>query len=486
MDDRETLNDLRRLDELSARAGGTALAEPPEATSFEKALGSVPGRFALGVGSPAIAAMQFLGGEKGRQKAQAIEEMKQHGMAANGSEGYDWAGLLGSLLPGAGIAKGVTAALPVAKTLGAKLLQGGATGAATAAAQPVTPSPDFLSDKAKQVGIGAMAGAAIPAVSSALVAARGVPRLNPVQAQTLAEGQQAGYVVPPSAVNPSFLNNRLESLAGKAAVGQEAAKRNQEVTNALAARSIGLPEGTSLTPGTVEKTREMAGTAYTDVTNLDPKAAWALDQLKQARHDATLQFTHYNKSGDPAALTKAKEAKAWAGLMDNEIEDAANNAERPDLVKALTDARVKIAKTYDVDRALNEANADVSAPMLGRMFDKKGSNAMTGDLATAGKMALAFPSAMREGARVPASGVSGTDAAASAILGTMGYGAGGPAGILAAGLPLLRGPARNLVLSPAYQRFATQGLSPQRQAMIAALMQQGAGAAGTTAGRIQP
>ena len=110
---------------------------------------------------------------------------------------------------------------------------------------------------------------------------------------------------------------------------------------------------------------------------------------------------------------------------------------------------------------------------------------MTGELATIGKMAGAFKQSMREGGNVPASGVSGTDAAASALLGVAGAAGGGPMGILAGGLPLLRGPARNLVLSPGYQQFATQGLSPQRQAMIDALMQQGAGAAGTTAGRMQ-
>jgi hypothetical protein len=197
-----------------------------------------------------------------------------------------------------------------------------------------------------------------------------------------------------------------------------------------------------------------------------------------------VQFNFYNKSGNPAALTEAKNAKAWAGLMEDEIADAAKDAGRPDLVKALTEARKTIAKTYDLDRAVG-ADANVSAPILGRLFDKKGDAGMTGALAQIGKMQQTFPNAMREGARVPASGVSGTDAAAGAILGTLGYGAGGPAGLLAAGLPLLRGPARNLVLSPGYQKFSTA--DPARyQAIVDALSQQGAGAAGTAAGRMQP
>lgn len=477
------LNDLRRLDELSARAGSSTATMEQPASLADKMAGSWGGRLLQGIASPVLAGAQVFGGEKGRALVAELDAMKQRGMKAEGNEGFDWYGLAGSMIPGAGIAKGVSAVLPAAKTLGTKLLQGAGIGAATSAAQPVAQTPDFWSDKGKQVGIGAGAGAATSAVGQALAAARGAPQLNPVQAQTLSEGQAAGYVVPPSSVNPSFINNRLESVAGKASVGQEAAKRNQELTNALAAKELELKnKATSITPWKLEKVRDEAGLAYTDVANLSPKAEWAMEQLKQARHDATLQFTHYNKSGDPAALTKAKEAKAWASLLEKEMEDEATKAGHPELIKALTESRMKIAKTYDIERALNESTGEVSAPVLGRMFDKKGGKGMTGKLATIGKMAEAFPAVMREGARVPASGVSGTDAAASAILGTLGYGAGGPAGLLAAGLPLLRGPARNLVLSPSYQKFATADPS-QYQAIIDVLARRGAGAAGTATAR---
>lgn len=467
--------------------GGTAIAEAapePPASLADKMVGGWGGRMLMGMASPVLAATQMAGGEKGRALIAELDAMKQRGMKAEGNDGFDAMGLIGSMMPGAGIAKGISAALPAATNALGRIGTGAAIGAATSAAQPVAHSPDFWADKGKQVGIGTAAGAAIPALASAFTAARGAPTLNPVQAQTLKEGQAAGYVVPPASVNPSVMNNRLESIAGKASVGQEAAKRNQDLSNALAAQDIGLLKETPLTPGAIGKIRDKAGEAYTDVANLSPKAEWALDELKQARHDTTVQFNHYNKSGDPSALTKAKEAKAWAGLLDKEMQDEATKAGRPDLIKALTEARMTIAKTYDLERALG-ADANASAPILGRLFDKKGEAGMSGNLALIGKMQQTFPNAMREGARVPASGVSGTDAAASAILGTLGYGAGGPAGILAAGLPLLRGPVRNLVLSKGYQQFATADPS-KYQAMIDALAQQGAGAAGTAAGRLQP
>jgi len=106
-------------------------------------------------------------------------------------------------------------------------------------------------------------------------------------------------------------------------------------------------------------------------------------------------------------------------------------------------------------------------------------------LLTIGKMAEAFPSVMREGARVPSSGVSGTDAAASALLGTVGYGAaGGPAGMAAAALPLLRSPARSLVLSNPYQNFATSGVNPRYQAILDELMKRGTPLTGATASQL--
>ena len=215
----------------------------------------------------------------------------------------------------------------------------------------------------------------------------------------------------------------------------------------------------------------------------EDRAGNLLQELKQARADARIAYQSNTVNPHPDMLARARAAESMANELEGQLSDIANKKGRLDLVPALAQARTTIAKTYDVERALNIGDSNISAAILGRQLDKSGLAAKSGNLATIGKMAEAFPSAMREGSRVPASGVSGTDAAASAILSTLGYGAGGPAGVLAGGLPLLRGPARNLVLSPGYQRFATQGLSPQQQAMIDALMQRGSGLAGTAAAR---
>ena len=67
----------------------------------------------------------------------SYDAAKQRGMKAAGDEGFDVMGLLGSLAPSGAMAKGVSAAIPTGKSLIAKILQGGAIGGATSAAQPV-------------------------------------------------------------------------------------------------------------------------------------------------------------------------------------------------------------------------------------------------------------------------------------------------------------------------------------------------------------
>jgi hypothetical protein len=96
--------------------------------------------------------------------------MKQRGMAAEGKEGFDWYGLLGSLAPGAGIAKGVSAVLPTAASLMGKVGVGAAQGAAAAAAQPsrgIT-AGEYFPEKAAQVGLGGAIGGVTPAVGAGM------------------------------------------------------------------------------------------------------------------------------------------------------------------------------------------------------------------------------------------------------------------------------------------------------------------------------
>lgn len=356
------------------------------------------------------------------------------------------------------VAGNVAMLAPTAFIPGANTVAGAGTiGAVTGLLQPSTSTKETLAN----VGVGGAAGAGgqvvANKVSSMLTsrlsgsnkAADLANALSKTKAETLDAGRQAGYVVPPSAVNPSFLNRRLESIGGKAAIGQEASVRNQAVTNALANRAVGLADDVPMSESALAGIRKQAGVPYQEVSALSKIAEQDLEALKNARFDAKTYFNFYNRSGDPAALNTAKEATKLADMLEQSLQNEATTAGRSDLLPALKEARKTIAKTYDVGRSVNVGDGSVSAPVIGRLLDK--GRPLTGELETIGKMQQAFPAYMREGASIPTPGVSKSEALSAALLATAGGAAGGPIGMAAGALPLLSTPVRSLILSRPYQ-----------------------------------
>lgn len=306
---------------------------------------------------------------------------------------------------------------------------------------------------------------------------------NSVRDETASNARAAGYVLPPTELRPNALNNVLESIGGKAAIKQEASLRNQPVTNRLAAEELGLPKGTALTEGILKDFRKDAAQPYREIAAISPVAEKALERLKQARADATAQYKFYDRSLDPEALAKAKTLSARAETLETAIEKAATKAGRPELVNELREARQKIAKSYDIERALNAGDANINAATLGRAYDK--GKPLTGNLETIAKFAEGPGTKfVREGSAVPAPGVSAMNAIVGSILGGGGAAAFGPAGLALAAAPFARGGVRDLVLSKPYQKMmGTPDYSPgminrlmasvpanQRDAVIQALL----------------
>jgi hypothetical protein len=543
---------------------------------------SLPVRALRGLEGPAITLLKMVGPDSMKQQLGEIDKLRESGMKKRGNEGFDWAGLVGSLVPGGAIAKGVTGALPAAASLAGKMGVGATVGAATSAAQPLPNGQDELSlDKLKQAGAGAVVGGTLPAVAQGVKSFFGTSQLNPTQMATLKEGQAAGYTVPPSMVNPSGLNNIMESLAGKAAVKQDAAARNQKITNALVAKELGLPKGTMLSEDVLNDVRGKAGESYQRMAALNPggelqrlqvrsKIAQAmepgpvtglkvqrvegtpattglrvgeirdadgrligmkvgkksegvegaleglkakvtsrgqdvkgplegikmsvsetrggrpLEELKELRSDANAYYKEHFRQGTVRSLKKAKDLTAKAKEIEQDFEERAAKAGTPELVDDMRKARQLIAKTYDVEKGLNLGDSNVSAASIGRGLDAAGEKGKSGNLLTIGKVAEAFPDVMRDGARVPVAGVSGTDAAMSGLLGAIGLGTSGPLGLTASALPWVARPAaRNLALSKGYQNTLANGIPARYQAMIDAMMNRASGAAGTAVGRNQ-
>lgn len=323
------------------------------------------------------------------------------------------------------------------------------------------------------------------AEGAALAAERDAPRMA-----TFKAAQEAGYVVPPSAVNDSGINKRLESVAGKAAVGQQAAGLNQKLTNELAKSDLPGFTEEALTPDALDSYRskvaepyrqieQMAETAKSDLANLkkekltgtdahelaiqtaDPEtaakmkslstqAAADVDALKKARNVAKTNYDFSYRTGNPEALEKARAADQHASDLEDKIEKAAEDMGNPKLADDLRASRRLIAKSYSIEQSLNPATGDVSAPMLGRLV--KQGKPLDGNLKIIGDFALAFPSYAREGAKIPTPGVSKIEAASMLLGGVSGVSAThSPYGALVGAAPLVSGPVRSMVLSKPYQ-----------------------------------
>lgn len=340
------------------------------------------------------------------------------------------------------------------------------------------PATTFLNVSGAAGGLQGLArGAAGSRISSALrksaEQAAKETALNAPKAAVLEAGQKAGYVVPPSEVSPTFWNKRLEGLAGKAAITQEAQAMNQPASTAAATRALGLPEDQVISQSILNELRKKHGDPYREVSELPtelalskgyvaskPKlitsAAKDLEDLKQARNDAQGWHEAYKISKSPDDLKKAKALDSTARSLDAKLANTAKAAGRGDLRAALHEARRNIAETYTVERALNKTTGDINANVLGAMVGK--GVPLRGELKTIGEFQQTFPKYIREGAKVPPSGVSKSEMLAAAGLAMGGVGVGGPMGAVAGLAPFLSTPVRKMLLSKPYQKGLAKAL----------------------------
>lgn len=324
-----------------------------------------------------------------------------------------------------------------------------ATGAVTGGAAAGMVNPE-------DAGMGAMIGGALPGATQlagkAGTALRGsVLPISPRLAETAGKSVEAGYVIPPNMVNPSFKNQLVESVAGKQATQQIASTKNTQVTEGLVRQALGIADDVPLTQSTLENLRKTAGKAYAEVSSLSPQAATDLEALKVARNEATGWFAAYNRSARPDDLAKAKAARELASQLETALEQHAKAAGRDSLIPALRDARKEIAKTYTVGRSLNDAAGTVDARVLGRMYEK--GLPLSDGLDTAGRFASAFPTIAKSPQQVGSPAAHNLRSIASMAFGGGGLAAMGPFGVAAAAVPWVAPvAARSLMFSPMAQR----------------------------------
>ena len=388
--------------------------------------------------------------------------------------------VIASEAPVGAITGGVATALPLAFLPGGNRMAGQAVyGAMLGAAEPTLGDESRMSNMA----IGGLTGLTIPASIKIASALRKDPAelarealVNSTKDTSTKEALNAGYTIPRSMYNASFLTDRLESLAGKAATKQQAGAENQKITNDLARKYLGLPENAPLSPDVLEQLRTTAAAPYREASALPAGTVGItsakslatggttqspivktgeqlVNELKIAREDARAAWKASKMSEKPAQARQQAEAlDSHVATLENQLNDLAKANNQPDLVQRLNEARQNIAKVHTIDKAMNDATGEINAQELLKMQNKN--VPLTGEAKQIADFASAYPELAKPGAKIPTAGVSKSEALAALLLGGVGHAATGNfMGTLLSTLPLLSHPARAAALSKTLQKM---------------------------------
>jgi hypothetical protein len=276
--------------------------------------------------------------------------------------------------------------------------------------------------------------------------------------------RREGYRIPASEAGGGLIARGAEGIGGKTATNQTASVKNQEMTNRLAKRAIDFPEDRVLSAEALDQHRGVLAQPYEEVRRLDysrlvPALGRTYDtedavrDLREARRQANLFYRHYDRSQDPASLNQAEGFIRQSEALEGFLEQAARAQGQPGLLERFRTARTQLAKSYNIERALDDAVGNISAQTMSQI-QRRGAP-LTNELRMIANIGRTFPRATQTPRQMGQSEAPflspldftlgiGMGAAGSAMLGPLGLGAGA--------LPLIRPMARAAGLSSANQR----------------------------------
>jgi hypothetical protein len=399
----------------------------------------------------------------------------------------------------------VAATVPALAIPGANTVAGaGLIGAATGALQPSVSTGETIRNTALGGALGAggqAVGNAVAKGAQAIIASRTAKAVNTESANavrdtTLKTSQDAGYVVPPTATNPSLVNTALESASGRYATKQAAQVKNQQVTNRLAAEDLGLPANQPITQQALQDVRSKAGQVYaqvkksgtiqtdsdyldalTSITNASEdvakafpgattpaadkidtlvnslaqdsfSAGQAVEYAKRLRQQAAANFKSAGRSANPEELALAQAQSKGANALEEMIGRHLDANGKPELLQQFQNARKSIAKSYTVDAALNDATGNIDARVIAKQLERNAG--IDGGLKKIGEFGQAFGEVAGEPVKGPGvSKLAFASAAGGALLGHPGLLAL-PVASTAARKTLLAGPVNRALSTPNY------------------------------------
>ena len=379
---------------------------------------------------PLVATAQLAtGGNFGTsQLAQNLDKQADVYYEAN-PVSYGAGRVAGAVAPAAAITKGAGMIPSFARAN--PVVQGATLGATSGLITPINTGAtggEMYSDVGQNVALGTTLGGVIPAGGQVANMLRGKGP-SPQMVQSIQQARDLGYVIPPTQANPSMLNRFMEGVAGKISTAQNASAKNQEITNRLAAKSLGLAEDTVITPQMLADLRTTAGNAYTNLglagqVVTDKSYINALDDIAKpfvvaakgfpdAPPSPVLNLVQSLKSPSfdaTAAIEKVKQlrtaaddafrsgntdigqaSKKAAAAIENALENHLSKTGQTDLLDKFRDARQLIAKTYSVEKAANTTTGTIDAKKLAAQLQR--GKPLSGELKSIAQFSQAFPKA---------------------------------------------------------------------------------------------
>lgn len=255
---------------------------------------------------------------------------------------------------------------------------------------------------------------------------------------TLQAAREAGYTIPPSQLvdgqHAGGIGRRLsETAGGKIRTEQAATRRNQEVTDRLAAKAIGLQRGETLSQASIARARAEANRSYDDIPNAVPQlqldATYTSDlsrlsgtanssfpgRVGQSVTDLIDRMTknptpstqdaitlirelrenarRHGRGTDVQTVEIARAERAAADALEGLIGRNLQAAGQPQLLSAYQAARERLAKIHTVENAMNPGTSHINPQAILR--DLRSGRPLTGELRTIAETAAAFPKAMQ-------------------------------------------------------------------------------------------
>jgi hypothetical protein len=464
----------------------------PYESTFREALQNVPeskrfmGSALAGLGGETIknigAATELVNSQYGKPIAQFGQAMTNVASEANPVMGT--IGQIGSYVAPTNLlnkgAELITASKTLPALMGKSAAVGGTLGFLT--------TPDSLLERGKSALLNAGIGSALTGAGSKIAGLLRGPEQTAQMAEGIEKARDLGYVVPPTQANSTLLNKALEGISGKISTAQNASAKNQQVTNSLASKALGLPEDTIISPEILKNIRNIAGQAYENIklsgtVKTSPKFIQALDNiapykdavqaakdfpdetsvaiinvvnsLKRPNFDVSSAVSKINMLRNDADVAYrngnsalGKTNKDASQVIENTIENHLANTKQTELLDKFREARQLIAKTYSVEKALNPATGTINATNLAAQL-KKG-KPLSSELKDIAEFNLQFPKATQTREAIGSlPQISPLDFATGIIAGANTGGAG-------AASMLARPIARSLALSPYVQNRLVQ------------------------------